>query len=198
MTTIKRNLLVGGLAVVALLVLAGGIYYAWLITPPDLPTSAAEGMAVMGSARFKRMPEYRQEEYATRMRELVRELPTDQRQQFFEQMHDDEAARQSMREMMRRMMEKRMQQFSEADEAERRRMLDQIIDRQESRSGREGANRSGRGGRDPARMREHIQNHIETGNPQHAGLMMEFRKALRDRRAQRGLEPNPSRGGPPG
>jgi len=53
---------------------------------------------------------------------------------------------------------------------------------------------AGRGGFNPGRMKAHVQNRIESGNPQRGALMGEYFQAIRERRKQRGLPEM----GPPG
>jgi hypothetical protein len=213
---IRRNILVGGLAVLAVAALVFGIYYAWLITPPGLPATAAEGLATLASARYERLPDYRKQEYAARTRELIEQMPDDQRHEMFQKMRGDQDARHSMREVFRQSMDERLRKLATADDAERDQLLDEMIDRmQEQRAAR--ANRprperpagqtqdSSRSDGDRRRdgdrrgnFRDRMQKHIEEGNPQHHAIRREMHQAIRERMEERGIDP-PSHGpGRPG
>ena len=62
----RRKIIVVALCVVGVAALAGGIRYAWLITPPDLPQTAEEGLHTLASPRYQRLPDYRREAYTQR------------------------------------------------------------------------------------------------------------------------------------
>ncbi len=202
MTHLKRNILVAAIVLAGSGAVIGGAYYAWLITPPAMPQTAEQGIAMLGSARFDRMPDYRQDEYAARVRELIHQMPDDQRRDLFRQMHGNEDARDSMRQMMRRQMQQHVRELAEADEAERDVMLDQIIDQQEQRASQPRPQRppgagDRRGGGDRGNFRDRMQRRIEEGNPQGHAIRREIRDAIRDRRDERGLPPPPARRGGP-
>ena len=201
------------MTVVGVAVLTGGLYYAWLITPPPMPETAEEGLATIGSSRYQRLPEYRKAEYLTRTRELMGNLSDEQRRAMFERRRTDESIRDSMREVRRDMMRQRIVEFARAAPHERKKILDQAIDMQEAMRqrmdnrprpertrGEGGGDRSNRGDRGDrrGRMRDHIQNRIEQGNPQMGAMRMEFFKEMRERREERGLPNRGPGGGRPG
>lgn len=207
--TMPRNILIGGLVLLAVGALGLGIYYAWLITPPALPTTAAEGLATLASARYERLPDYRKQEYATRTRELIEQMPEEQRHEMFQQMRGNQDARHSMREVFRQAMEERLRKMATADDAERDKLLDEMIDRMQehlqARANRprperptgqaqDGNQRPGEGDRrggDDRRgnFRDRMQHHIEEGNPQHHAIRREMHQAIRERMEERGIDP---------
>ncbi|MFA5864738.1 MAG: hypothetical protein WC975_08625 [Phycisphaerae bacterium] len=209
------------LTVVGVSVLTAGIYYTWLITPLGPPKTAAEGVKTLTSARFKRLPEYRKIAYMEQTQNLVSKLPENQRHDIFRQMGNNEASRNAMREAMMAMMTKQAVDYAKAPPADRLKILDAAIDREEQMRSRRGqrrprdnttaGERPGRpggqgignpggpgpggpgrpggqgGGRGPGNFRARMQQMAEHGNPQQMALMVEFRHAMQQRRAQRGL-----------
>jgi hypothetical protein len=204
----KKTILFATLfSVVGAAVLSGGIYYTWLITPPSPPKTAEDAVSTIGSARFNRLPESRKAEYMEQTRTLVDKLPEDQRHKLFEKMHESPEARESMHQAMEATMMKRAEDFAKADPQERIRILDEMIDRMETRRKEREANgqadnrgpgngqpggfgrgHGGPGGRGGNRANR-IKRSAQEGNPQAAGLRREFHKAMQQRMEQRGITP---------
>ncbi len=190
----KRNILVLVLVLVASGVLGAGIYVTRLVTPPPMPQTIDDALAVIKSPRFTRLPVDRKLSYAERFRQLVRDLDEQQRRQLWEQFRQDEALRQAQRDLMQQMMIERARQFAMAGEAQRQQILDQFIGRMQAGRGRWG----GRGDRERTpeeqqrrdqwrdRMMTSMQERAATGNPQHDAYVGEFFKAMRSRRAELG------------
>jgi hypothetical protein len=206
----NKKLWVAVLVLVGAGTLSGGVYYTWLITPPGPPKTAQEAMKTIGSARFDRMPDYRKQEYMEQAGKLFREMPDDQRRKLWHDGEGNPQVHKAMETMRENFMDQRLNEFAKATPEDRIKMLDQMIDMQEKmrKMGRgpwggppgggqgAGAGQGGdhhRGGgpghHDPGRMRERIKRMAEQGNPQRAGLRMEFFKAMQERRIQRGLPP---------
>lgn len=208
----KRNKLImtAGVVALAVLVLAGGIYVAWMFTPLSLPMTAEEGAANIGSARFQRMPEYRQEEYVRRTFELARSLPPDQRRDIMQNVNRDE-----MREIMDRRIVERTRELAKTPPEERvmpwgrpgggppggrlgggegDRRAEDRGERPQRSSDDAGAERSERAGGegdrgdgdrprgDPAHRQERFQRMIQEGNAQTGGLIGEFFRSMREAR----------------
>ncbi len=212
------------IVVVAAGVLTGGIYYTWLITPPSPPKTAEEGLKMMGSARFQHMASYRKTAYVEQTQKLMSQLSNEQRRNLFRQMRTDENVRKAMGEAHMAMMTQEAVNFAKASPADRIKMLDAAITREEQMrqawagrrpggpstqpdQGRPGGRRDqagpggsrgpgGPGGPGRGDFRARMQQFVEHGNPQMAGLMREYRRAIHERRAQLGLpdhRPRPNR-----
>ena len=205
---IKRAATVGGLVGAAAAVLALGVYFTWLYTPLDLPATAEEGAANIGTARFKQMPEYRQDEYVRRTFELSRDLPREQRRAMFENIDRDE-----MRDMFERGMVDMARRLAKGEEPAMPfgRPRGERPPRPENNDSANGDNagsdrgprgegagdgqrrdgeRRGRWG-NPERMQAHMRERIQNGNAQVGGLMGEM---FRKRREQREERDRPNRG----
>lgn len=218
---VKKRILVAAAVVGSFAVLAGGMYVTWLITPPSLPKTADEAASVIGSPRFNRMDDSRKDAYMEASRKLMEQLPPEKRHELFMKNRDNENTHQAMRQMMEREMAKRVDAFTKAATPEEKiKILDEDIDRMEAMRAafekmrppgdnaggppqgnanaqggeRRGGGGPGRGGFNPGRMKAHIENRIETGNPQRGALMGEYFQAIRERRKERGLPEM----GPPG
>ncbi len=201
----KKKIIIAALAVFGAATLASGVYYTYLITPPPMPETAEQAVKTMGSARFERLPDYRKAEYATQARKLIQELPDEERREFRENMRNDESLRRNFRQVGMTAMIDRARNFAKAAPEDRIKILDEEIDRRERRRTERRRQRSDRGDARPggdrrqgrrgggdrqarrARMREHIQDRIQHGNPQTGALRGEYFRAMRARREQRGL-----------
>ena len=209
--SVKKKVLVSLLALIAMGVLAGGVYATWLMTPPGMPTTPEEAAALIKSPRFQRLSAERKADYMERMRELMEGMTDDQRQALFEQYRGDREFFEARREVMTEMMNQRAREFAVADPATRLAILDETLQRLESARGfgrprgREGGDRRERGERPEMteeqraemqqrreeRMAQRVnemQERAATGNPQDAALRTEFRNALRARAQQLGIE----------
>jgi len=90
----RRRLVVAvGASVVAVLVLAGGLMLMRAGTPPKLPQTVDQAVAVINSSRYRNLDGDRKRQYAEAASELMRDLPEDQRHELFR----DEDARRAMR-----------------------------------------------------------------------------------------------------
>ena len=214
---IRKWVVTSLLAVVAAAAVTYGVYYVWLTTPPAMPETLEQAVEVVNSPRFAQLSPQRKEAYQTRMMELFREADDTEREAVRDRVRDEPELRRGMRDTMREVMFNRVQAFATASPSERKKMLDEDIDRmQQMRRNRpprpEGGERRGGGGgprgdrsddgsaenrqRDPDRpsRRERMQDRIEHGDPQRQALMMEYWRALRERMEERGIE-RPRRGG---
>ena len=194
--TLKTKLTVAVMMAAGITAVVIGGYYAWLSPPPPLPQTADDVLTMIRSARYARLPEYRQQEYLDHGRRLLRDLSPEQRRALYERAGADESARQALREVRRGAMIQRAIEYARADVQARTRLLDTQIDRMEERRARrtrEGGRRPGRerggdsGNRAErrGRFRERMQDRFETGNPQLNSLIGEYFRALRARREQR-------------
>lgn len=197
-TLARRKVLTVGLAVAAAVCLAVGGYAAWLLSPPPLPRTLPEAVALAKSARYQRLDAPTRAQYLQRMQNLFQSSDPENRRAIWEQVRDDPEARQALGQMTEEMMGLRLQAFAKADAAGRRQILDEAIDQWEARR-TQMANRpatrpagergpgpggpNGAGGDRMARMRERMQK----GNPQQQALMREFMRAMQERRRERGL-----------
>lgn len=196
--TLKKRLMAGFLLVFSLGVLGWGIHYVWLHTPPAPPRTAQEAIATIGSARFQQMPQVRRDQYLDQAHQLLEAMPQDARRKLFESMRGNPKVRQAFMQMRMQEMTQRVLAFARADPATRQKMLDEDIDHMQQRMaqrqnrpaappGNPPGNRPGNRGNWRAHLPQHIDQHIQNGNPQMAGLMHEFHKAMMQRLQQRGI-----------
>ncbi len=198
--TPRKIVLVTVLVVAAVATLAVGGYYTWLISPPPLPQTPDDVLAVIGSARYERLPDYRKQQYLTEAERLMRDMPDEQRQQWMQKVRGDEGARDAMRQVWRQMMTQRAIEFARADPARRAEILDEDMARMEQMRQRRnqmrgennggdqntGGGRGGRPGPNRADFRDHIEERFQHGNPQINALIGEYHRARRQRREQAG------------
>ena len=196
---LKKKLLVGILALIAIAVLAGGIYMTWLLSPPPPPQTMAESVVLLKSPRFKRLSGERKTEYMQHISELRKQMDPAQRQVFREQHRDDHEYFQARREVWTEMIHQHVRKFAQADPAQRTVILDGILQRIEG--ARHFSRRSQRPARPPlteqqqterqrrrATRIERFQQRAATGNAQDAALRYEFFQALRQRATAKGIE----------
>ncbi|MCC7144887.1 MAG: hypothetical protein IT443_00425 [Phycisphaeraceae bacterium] len=199
-----------GLCLAAVVTLSVGAYMTWLLTPPALPNSLEDAVALAGSARYQRLDPNTRARYMERMQQMFANSSREDRQAMWQKMRDDEQARQAMRQLQEDMMQQRMQEFFTATPEERNAMLDKILDSPMGRGGGPpggpppGANNAppgpgkGPGNRPPGNPAQRMKNRMEKGNPQRQAYMSEFRKAMMERRKERGLPSAPAPGRRPG
>ena len=210
----KKKIMTAVLSVAAVGVLCAGAYMTWLMTPPGLPSTLDEAIAMMKSARYQWLSPERKEQYQIRVRELMEGMNDDERGEFMRTNMRDREVRREMFGGMRAMMEKRTREFARATPEERLAILDEDIDRMVAMreqfkgmrgrgpggSGGPGAPGNGRdremSGQERSERRERAvqrgQQNAESGNPQQQALRTEYRAAMDARMKQRGIEP----GGP--
>ncbi len=216
-TSSRKKMQVGLLATASLLVLAGGLYAAWLFTPPALPSTNDDIMDLVGSPRFTRLSPAQKERYYDRMTELGDSMSADERRTMWQSAREDPEKRAEFRSAMEYRMYSQARRYAQAAPEEKMAVLDEAIQAmaammaQRPRGGRPGGERGGnrendtrtdeqrdadRAARREARTQE-IQNRIERGNPQRQALTREFFQALRKRGEELGLPTRgPGRGGP--
>lgn len=185
--TLKNRILIVLLVVIGAVSLVCGAYFTWLMTPPEFPETAADGVALIGSRRFERMPEYRKAEYLERTTQLMRDLEPQDRQALRSELKPND-----VRQFFQQMMMQRALKFSNADPQQRNRMLDEAIDQWGRRGGRrrsrpDDGNEQERDQRQGA-FRNRMQEYIQEGNPQTGALIGEYFRAIRQRREERGIE----------
>ena len=195
--TTKKKIMMSGLVLISFTAAAMGSYYAWLLTPPPMPQSPQQALQVIGSPRYARMPEYRQRSYLERTQQLLESVSDDERRQLFQAARSDESTRRSLRQVRRQQFVQRAITFAKADPPQRTQMLDEMIDRMESRRGRQSTRRRpGQSASDGnsanranlrGRFSQHIQERFEHGNPQINSLIGEYFRALHQRRQERGM-----------
>ena len=173
-----------------------GIYFTWRATPPALPETMDDALALVRSSRYQRLPEYRRREYLSHIHGLMEGLDEEQRQIMREAARDDPLLREALGQARRHEMMERTKDYARATPDEQLKILDAMIDRMEAgRRGRPEGQRRGADGRPPSgdggsrrqRAQERIKQRIEQGNPQHMALIGEFFRALRARREARGI-----------
>lgn len=200
----QRKVIFASLLVVAAMgTLSWGLYLNWVNTPPPMPTTAEQALATLDTPQFKQMPEYRQREYYAQANRLVSALPTEQRKALFDKMRTEESTRESMGNMAREAMVQRALEFASARPEDRTKLIDKAIDEMEAMrkafgpppgtGGDAGKSAEGKGPgpmkMDPSKMKSHIQDRIQHGNPQTGNLMAEYFRAMQARMAQRGIQP---------
>lgn len=194
------------LMVLAATVLAAGGYWVWLRTPPAMPQNMDQALALVQSPRFTRLSESRKDAYYEKIRELGEAMSPEDRRAMWDKVRDNDQLRDAAREVHTEAMMDRAKDFALADAATKTRILDQFIGMTEAmRQNMPRPPQTGNGPRetrsdadraaDRQRRKEWMQNQITKGNPQKQAYMMEFMKAMSERRKQLGLDPMP---GPPG
>jgi hypothetical protein len=208
----KKNIAVAALCIVALLVLAAGFGVRWYLTPPPMPDTVDEAMALQSSPRYARLTDAQKERYTQRMQQIMEKLSDEQRRELFEKSRDNPALRAAGGQMMQQMMFARAEAFVRASPEERVRQLDQEIDRMQAMRKMfaslpsmgapppgfprpPGSSRPP--GAPPADFIQRAQEGIQKGDPQRQAYMTEFFTALRQRALDRGIEMPAGPPGPP-
>ena len=163
-------------------------YTVWPSRPPDPAGSPQDVAAYVASNKFARLSADDKQAYLRQagpgLFRSSRELSDEQRQKL----------RENIGPVFRQGMEDRINKYFELPPEEQIAYLDEMIDRMEAMrqahpprasAGSDGQNQRprGRGGFTPARMK----NRIENTSPEHRAKMAAFRKAMSERRKQRGL-----------
>ena len=176
--TARRWVVTAACVVVGGAVLAGGSYLAWLRTPPPMPTTVAQAVALVDSPRFTRLPESRRADYLVQVQRLMRDLPEDQRRDAWRQLGP----------VGQEVWIARAKAFAEASPADRTAMLDAFIAMSEQwRSRRQAQEQKGQRDDRRGEMRQRMEEFMQHGDAQGQAYMQEFFKALRQRRAELGL-----------
>ncbi|MEM7578051.1 MAG: hypothetical protein AAF328_11335 [Planctomycetota bacterium] len=180
----RRRLWIGILATGSVAVLAGGAVLAWYLTPPAMPTTAEEAVAVAKSSRFARLSAEQKRPYFDVFREQFG-LNPELRQVW----RSDPELRDASRDMRRAMMNQQMNAFMLADFEEQQAMIAESPfgrPRGGDGGGGEGGrpDRGGEGRPDAAAMRDRMSDRISNGNPQTAAAMGEMMRARRAQREQ--------------
>jgi len=184
---LKKRILIGLLIVIGSASLACGAYFTWLMTPLQFPKTAADGVALISSRRFERMPEYRKAEYLERTTQLMRDLKPEARKALRSQLKPS-----NFRQFFQQMMIQRALKLANADPQQRNHMLDEAINqwgrwRGHRRSRPDDIAEQERDRRQGA-FRHRMQEHIQEGNSQTGALIGEYFRAIRQRRKERGIE----------
>ncbi len=190
----KKKLLVGLLVVAAAIILSGGIYLTFWNSPPRPPKSLDEAINVVGSDGFLHLSQAQRETYLEQARLLVMAMPEEQRHQLHQRMENDETAQRAFQEAMREFMIQQARMYATVPAAQRTVILDMIIQQQEKGRARHEkeltnltpAAQQERASRQ-AKHREDFKKFLRQGNPQMAGLVVEFIKTLNQRRKEKGL-----------
>lgn len=178
-------ILVGSCVVLAS---AGVFTYAmWPVTAPD-PVTQTRGQAVkyLASKEFSKLdPEKKQEYFDAAWEDRnYWQRPRDAN------LTDEETKnlRKNIRPLFRRRMEQRLDKYFELPPAERTAYLDEVIDRIQQRWSRD-PNRARRSGRRRGRFTPgRVRGMIERTTPEQRAKFDEFRKAMRKRMRERGVE----------
>lgn len=182
--TVRRAMVGLTLTLVAAGAVGAGAYVTWLRTPPAMPDTVQEAMAVFASPRYTRLPEERRTAYIEHVRRLVERLPEGERRSMWRRLHDEPTTRDAADRAMQDMMVAQARAFATADETARVAMLDAFLARRELRA------TTGEDGPSPQRRdeaRRRMQHYVQYGDPQNQAYMQEFWKALRERRHELGL-----------
>jgi len=198
---LKNKWLAGVLCVLGVAALVGGGYIAWNMRPVSMPETAEEAVAVINSARFGYLPDYRQEEYMERTRRLVRETEdADQRRALREAIGGSEQARDAMMRMwQQRMIDQALAMAAMSDAEKQAHLQEQAQQWQRRRSNndqnQQRTERPQRPERSEAeqaerreRMRNRMEDHFQSGNPQMGGIMGEWWRQRREARERSGVQ----------
>jgi len=190
---LKNKWFVTALCVVGASVLTGGGYYGWVSRPVGMPQSPEEAVAMINSSRFNHLPDYRQEEYLERTRRLIRDadLSREDRRGLYRAIGDNEQAREAMgRLFQQQFMERTVALANMTPEEREAAMQEQWEQRRQNRPERrdredrpEPTDQERQERRD--RMKNHIQDRMQNGNPQTGGIMGEYWRHRREHRIGR-------------
>lgn len=185
----RKRIVTSILAVVSVAVLGGGVYFAWLMTPPAMPTTAEEAMAVAKSMRFQRLSPDAKQPYYDVFREQF-----GMNQELRRVWREDDELRDAARDMRRQMMEEFSKTYMLANHEERQAMMEGMPwGRPRGGEGRSEGGGEGRGaggpggerggeGRGGGGMRDRISDRLANGSAQGNAVMGEI---VQSRRAQR-------------
>ena len=193
-----RKLVVGSLfSLLALGAVGAGIYFAWDNRPIKLPRSADEAITVINSGRLDRLSEDRQRQYFAEASNLMRDIPEEERRDYFRSEENRDAMRQVMMEQMDNTMREiargnitmddwrsqMAERFGNRGPRGQRGERDERGDRPEGErperdrpEGEEGE-RPSRADRQQA-MTNRVQGAFQNGDGQRMGLMMAFRQKM--------------------
>jgi hypothetical protein len=205
--TPRRITQVGLLVAAAITSLTWGGYRWWLRTAPPMPDTVEQAIETFKGERFARLPETRQEAYYDRSRQLFEQLDGERRRELRARYEHDPAAREAVSSAMFTMITREARKLTAMEPNQRQVVLDGIIAMQElgaRRQKQRQAERRSQGqtnDNDPDRQRRRdermndarhrIEDWVEQGNPQRQAYLSELFKALRERRMERGLSPEP-------
>jgi hypothetical protein len=181
-----RLVLTASLLVLGVGALAFGGSWWWNHRPVEMPETADEAFATIGTDRWDRLPAYRQDEYMQQTWRLVEQLPDEQRRELRTQFREDDRLERAMEDQMRRRMIERVRAVNAGEEPEGSmwgsgRPRGQNRHNREDRADRPEPTEEQRQERQQ-RMQDHIQDRFQSGNPQVNGLIGEH---YRERRQQR-------------
>lgn len=179
----KKKKVVGISCVVgAVLMLGGGAWAMVASSPPRLPRTAQEAVAVMASGKFKGMSEQRKAQYTEEAGRLFRGMTEEDRRSLFR----DEKTREAMRAMMEERMTDAAKKFARGES------MEGIWGQRPTGPRPEGRPERPEGERTPpteeeraqrmeqarARMTESMKNQVMTGNAQNGSLTGEMFKRM--------------------
>ncbi len=184
MTRIRRILLTMCLLVASVGVLGAGVYLVWLRTPPPMPATIDEAVALIDSPRFARLAESRRQPYVQRMTELMAGMGSLEMSALRQRFREDASLHAAARELGMSFLAEQARRYVHASEPERQLILDRAMAMPLSRGRSSSAGESDRGR--PSRQwdRSRHQSLIERGNPQDQAYIQEFWRAIRERRRQ--------------
>ena len=179
----RRNVLIVLQGVLAVVAVAIG-YYWWSHTAPPMPEDMEQARAVLASNRFANLPDERKDAYFDRIRELMAELPDDERRAVWQELRQDEQFREArMRNIVRRARE-----FAMAPPDQKEAVLDRHMAEFMSRPRPPRRERGQDQPPDPERQaerrqqrRDHMTEQMNTGDPQDHAMISEYFRAMRER-----------------
>lgn len=199
---------VGGLTAISF-----GFWKAWSMTAPGLPTTAAQAVAVINSARFDNLDEARKEQYVEETHRLIRAMPENERRA----LRDDPRFRDAMMRMREEQMDENARRFARGQELENmgfggrgggqpteeqrkewEKMRKEWEEREAKMTAEEKAKqeeeRQRRQEEMRKRMNERMGSAINTGSAQNMGLRTEMFKRMARQGGGRGFGPGGGRG----
>lgn len=180
----KKRLIAAVLALVAVLVLLLGGWFAWKQTSPPLPEDLADIEDLLDDSRYQGMSNAEQRPYQERINELWGGMSPEDRQRLGELIQDNpDAQQEAMNAMVQGMRDMYANAVRSGDMGPLNAMADQI------------GNSMAEGGGDRPEMteeelaeaREGMNRFLDTGDPQAMGFMSEMFKGMMQRRRDRGL-----------
>jgi len=174
----------------------------------NLPQTPEEGLRVLASDDFAKLPDYRKDAYRREVQRLVTALPEDQRLAMFQKYRGSAELQKGFQQLQFNPIRIAMDEYLKAPPGDRTAKIDRFIDQFEQfrrlggfgRSLASGGRTTGSGaappGGEPAggpdaerrnRFVQRLESQIQEGNPQETARMMEFIKHMRQRRKERGL-----------
>ncbi|MFI4859303.1 MAG: hypothetical protein ACIAXF_01340 [Phycisphaerales bacterium JB063] len=179
----KKVWKVGLLAIVAVVVLVLGGWFAWSMTSPPMPENIEDIEALFADSRYQGMTDAEQQPYLERVNEMWGGMSNEDRRRLAELLRSNpdtqEEARNAMVRGMRDMYTNSVRSGNTA-------LIDQMADQMGNRMAQEMGNGIDVSEEQMEQGREQMNQFLDSGDPQALGFMSEVMKGMMERRRARG------------